>query len=105
MLKNLRDSELKEGDLVLNTKTSMAIRGKKKIHLTPQEFRLLEFMMRNKNNVLNRKLILNKVWLFSSEVDTRVVDVYIGYLRKKIDIGFRKKLILSKRGLGYILQE
>jgi DNA-binding response OmpR family regulator len=82
MLKNLRDSELKEGDLVLNTKTSMAIRGKKKIHLTPQEFRLLEFMMRNKNNVLNRKLILNKVWLFSSEVDTRVVDVYIGYLKK-----------------------
>ena len=82
MLKNLRDSELKEGDLVLNTKTSMAIRGKKKIHLTPQEFRLLEFMMRNKNNVLNRKLILNKVWIFSSEVDTRVVDVYIGYLKK-----------------------
>ena len=82
MLKNLRDSELKEGDLVLNTKTSMAIRGKKKIHLTTQEFRLLEFMMRNKNNVLNRKLILNKVWLFSSEVDTRVVDVYIGYLKK-----------------------
>jgi DNA-binding response OmpR family regulator len=81
------------------------VRGKKKIHLTPQEAKLLELLIQNKGNVLTRELILNKVWLFSSEIDTRVVDVYIGYLRKKIDKGFKKKLIHSKRGIGYVLQE
>ena len=79
-------------------------RGNKNIVLTPQEFKLLHFLMANKGRVLSRDAILNRVWLYSEEVDTRVVDVYIGYLRKKIDTGFSKKLIQSVRGFGYTIR-
>ncbi len=93
------------GDLELNNKTIQVTRAGKTIALTPQEFKLLEYLMINKNIVLTREMILNKVWSYSSEVETRVVDVYMGYLRKKIDAGQTKKMINSVRGFGYSIRE
>jgi DNA-binding response OmpR family regulator len=95
----------KIGDLELNTDTIEVTRAGKKIILTPQEFKLLEYLMKSKGKVLTRDMILNKVWLYGTEVESRVVDVYIGYLRKKIDKGFKKKIIKSIRGFGYTIAE
>lgn len=92
------------GDLELNTQTIQVKRDGKNIDLTPQEFKLLEYLMSNKGIVVSRDMILSRVWQYSSEVDTRVVDVYIGYLRKKIDKGFKEKLIQSVRGFGYSIK-
>ena len=71
------------------------------INLTKTEFELLQFLIENKGRVLNRDIILNHVWGYSPNVESRVVDIYIGYLRKKIDKGFSKKLIKNKHGFGY----
>jgi DNA-binding response OmpR family regulator len=92
-------------DLELNNKTFEVRRAGKLIQLSPHEFKLLQYLISNKGRVLTREMILNRVWLYSYEVDTRVVDVYIGYLRKKIDADFKKKLIHSVRGFGYMIKE
>jgi len=97
--------EIKVGDLSLNSKTFTVKRDGKIISLTPQEYKLLEYLMRNANQVLTREMILNRIWLYSPDIETRVVDVYIGYLRKKIDKGHNKKLIHSVRGFGYTIKE
>lgn len=97
-------SVLKVEDLELNTQSIQVTRGGKIIDLTPQEFKLLEYLMSNQGIVLSRDMILSRVWQYSSEVDTRVVDVYIGYLRKKIDKGAKIKLIQSVRGFGYSIK-
>lgn len=91
-------------DLVLNTSTLDVKRGDKKINLTAKEFKLLEYLMINSGVVLSRETILDHIWLYSPDIETRVVDVYIGYLRKKIDDGFDKKLIHSMRGFGYTIR-
>lgn len=91
-------------NLELDTKTFEAKRGGKKLDLTPTEFRLLEYLMNNTGQVLTREMILNKIWQSSPDIETRVVDVYVGYLRKKVDGGFDKNLINSVRGFGYILR-
>lgn len=91
-------------DLHVNTKKVEVTRSNKKIKLSPHEFKLLTYLLKNKDRVLTREMILNKVWQYSYDVDTRVVDVYIGYLRKKIDTGFKKKLIQSIRGFGYVVK-
>lgn len=91
-------------DLVLDPKRVSVTRGGKRIELTPNEFKLLQYMMKNVGIVLTRDMILNHVWLYSPEVETRVVDVYMGYLRKKIDIRGKKKLLHSIRGFGYTLK-
>jgi two-component system response regulator MprA len=96
---------LKVGDLELNTTTIEVKRGDTKLTLTPQEFKLLEYLMRNSGKVLTRDMILNRIWLYSPDIESRVVDVYIGYLRKKIDAGQKKKLIHSVRGFGYTMKE
>lgn len=92
-------------DLVLDTSTMEVKRGTKPIQLTAQEFKLLEYLMRNKGQVLTRDMILNRIWLSSPDIETRVVDVYVGYLRKKIDMGYKKKLIQSVRGFGYVMKD
>ncbi|MEK7572177.1 MAG: response regulator transcription factor [Patescibacteria group bacterium] len=92
-------------DLELDTKKIEVTRGKKKISLTPQEFKLLEYLMSNPGTVLSREMILNHIWAYSLDVESRVVDVYMGYLRKKIDTGFKKKLMHSVRGFGYTIKE
>lgn len=96
---------LQVGDLTLNTKTLEVMRAGKQIQLTPQEFKLLQYLMNNKGRILTREMILNRIWLYSSDIETRVVDVYIGYLRKKIDSNFDKKLLHSVRGFGYVIKE
>lgn len=92
-------------DLELNNKTFEVKRNGNLIQLSPHEFKLLQYLISNKGRVLTREMILNRVWLYSYEVDTRVVDVYIGYLRKKIDADYKKKLIHSVRGFGYMIKE
>lgn len=96
---------LKVADLELDNKTLEVKRNGKQIQLTPQEFKLLQCLMSNKGRILTREMILNKIWLYSSEVETRVVDVYMGYLRKKIDVGNPKRLFHSVRGFGYVIKD
>lgn len=97
-------NELKVGPLVLNIDTAEVWRDDQKIELTPTEFQLLALLMRNEGKVLNRTLILNQIWAYSPDIESRVVDVYMGYLRKKIDKPFPLKLIYSVRGFGYQLK-
>ncbi len=92
-------------DLELNQETHEVKRGNQSIELSPTEFRLLEYLMINKGKVVTREMILNKIWSASPDIETRSVDIYIGYLRKKIDKGFKNQLIQSIRGFGYILKE
>lgn len=99
------DTKIKVGDLELDNKTFEVKRDSKIIQLTPQEFKLLQYLMNNKGRILTREMILNRVWLYSPEIETRVVDVYMGYLRKKIDNSFDKKLLHSVRGFGYMIKE
>ncbi len=102
---NNRDQKLKVADLELNSQTLEIKRGGRPIQLTPQEFKLLEYLMHNKGRILTRDMILNRVWLYSQDIETRVVDVYMGYLRKKIDGETPKKLLRSVRGFGYMIKE
>ena len=90
-------------DLSLNLTTRKVVRGDKSIELTPKEFSLLEYMMRNKGVVLSREMIENHLWNYDYEGGTNVIDVYVGYLRKKIDTGFDKKLIQTVWGIGWRL--
>ncbi len=99
------ETKLKIADLELDTDTLEVKRGEKQIQLTPQEFRLLQYLMSNIGRVLTREMILNRLWLSSPDIETRVVDVYIGYLRKKVDSDFPNKLIHSVRGFGYTVKE
>lgn len=93
------------GGLKLDLTKMVAVRNGKKIDLTRKEFDLLLFLLENKGRVLSRDIILNHVWGYPSEVESRVVDIYIGYLRKKIDGGEEKKLIKNKRGFGYYISD
>jgi DNA-binding response OmpR family regulator len=95
---------LQFADLSLNVTTHQVKRGEMEIELTPQEFKLLHFLMSHPNQVLSRDSILSRIWATSPDVETRVVDVYIGYLRKKIDHPFDQPLIHSVRSFGYMLK-
>lgn len=99
------EEKIEVGDLALDPKSFEVRRGDTVIPLTPQEFKLLHYLMINKGHVLTRDMILNRIWPNSPDVETRVVDVYVGYLRKKIDNGFKQKLIHSVRGFGYTIRE
>ena len=91
-------------DLVLNTETGEVRRGGEVIALTAREYRLLEYLLRNQNKVLSRQKIENNVWNYDYEGGTNVVDVYISYLRKKIDDGAANKLIHTVHGVGYCMR-
>lgn len=93
------------GDLELDLETHEVKRRGKNIILSPTEFKLLNYLMENKGKVLTRDMILTKIWLSSPEVETRSVDVYVGYLRKKIDNTNEHKLIHSVRGFGYVIKD
>jgi two-component system, OmpR family, response regulator ArlR len=97
--------KLQVDDLELDNKTLEVKRSDKLIQLTPQEFKLLQYLMSNKGRILTRDMILNRVWLYAQDIETRVVDVYMGYLRKKIDSEYEKKLLHSVRGFGYMIKE
>ena len=92
-------------DLVLDSRSKTARRAGKKLSLSAREFALLEYMMRNRGRVLSRRQIENNLYNYDYEGGTNVVDVYIRYLRKKVDEGFDKKLIHTVRGAGYVIRE
>lgn len=98
-------SMLLVGDLELHTKTFEVKRGSKTISLSHKEYELLQYMMINAGRVLTRDMMLQRIWLNVDYIEPRVVDVYIGYLRKKIDSGFDKPLITTVRGFGYMIKE
>jgi DNA-binding response OmpR family regulator len=96
---------LKVADLELDIGKKVAIRGGKTILLTAKEFGLLEYLMRNKGRVLSRAELAEKVWEITFDTGTNVVDVYVNIVRGKIDKGFANKLIYTRIGLGYVIQE
>lgn len=102
---NSRKYEYALADLLVNTATRQVTRGGKPIELTKREFDLLCYLLKNKRIVLNREQLLNEVWGFEYAGDTNVVNVYIGYLRKKIDHGHETALIYTVRGVGYTMKE
>ena len=91
-------------DLELDTEAKLVTRAGEEISLTSTEFRLLQYLLLNKNRVLNRVDILEKVWDINFNMGTNVVDVYVNYLRNKIDKNFEVKLIHTVIGMGYILK-
>lgn len=99
------DSLLSVGDLTMDTAAKAVKRAGKEIPLSAKEYALLEYLMHNAGIVLSREKIENHIWNFDYEGGTNVVDVYIRYLRKKIDEGYDKKLIHTVRGRGYVLRE
>lgn len=103
LLRRIDSSKLQVADLELNKKIPEVKRAGRIIQLTPKEFMLMKYLMSNKNRVLTREMILNKIWFYSSNVETRTVDACICYLKKKIDKGFDRKLIHSVRGSGYTI--
>ena len=100
-----KTNEYTVGDLVVDTASKSVTRGGDPIDLTSKEFALLEYMIRNKGVVLSREMIENNLWNFDYEGGTNVVDVYIGYLRRKLDKGRSSKLIHTVWGTGWVLRE
>lgn len=96
---------LRIADLVLDIDKKIAIRFGNSIELTAKEFALLEFLMKNKGRVMSRSEIAEKIWDITFDTGTNIVDVYINILRKKIDKNAENKLIRTKIGLGYILDD
>ncbi|MBE3087001.1 MAG: winged helix-turn-helix transcriptional regulator, partial [Bacteroidetes bacterium] len=92
-------------DLELDLDKKVATRGSSHIDLTAKEFSLLEYFMRNSGRVLSRNDIAEKVWDARFDFGTNVVDVYVNFLRKKIDKGYDKKLIHTRVGFGYVFGE
>ena len=92
------------GDLVLEMENHRAVRKSKQVNLTVREFRLLEYLMQNQGNVLSRESIIKQVWDKEPERNMNVVDVYVNYLRAKIDKGFRHKMIHTVSGVGYRIE-
>ncbi len=96
---------LKVAELTIELRTRKVFRKEVPIELTPREFELLIFLAENKNQEKSREEILSEVWGYDFIGETNLVDVYIRYLRQKIDKGFRYKLIHTVRGVGYMLKE
>ena len=96
---------LKADDLEMNLDSKEVKRGDVRISLTAKEFQLLEYLMRNKNRVVSRSDIALNVWDIDFDTNTNVIDVYINYLRNKVDKPFDHKLIQTHVGMGYILKE
>jgi two-component system, OmpR family, copper resistance phosphate regulon response regulator CusR len=96
---------LRAADLEMNLDTKEVKRGDTLINLTAKEFQLLEYLLRNKNRVVSRADIAVHVWDIDFDTNTNVIDVYINYVRNKIDKPFEKKLIQTQVGMGYVLKE
>ena len=100
-----RGAEISFADLRLDPVTHKVWRNDKEIDLTAKEYGLLEYMMRNPNTVLSRAMIAEHVWDYAFDSFTNIIDVYVNYLRKKVDKEHPTKLIHTVRGQGYILRE
>lgn len=100
-----RGAEVYFADLRLDPVTHKVWRSEKEIDLTTKEYGLLEYFMRNPNQVLTRAMIAEHVWDYTFDSFTNIIDVYVNYLRKKVDKDHSKKLIHTIRGVGYVLKE
>jgi DNA-binding response OmpR family regulator len=100
-----RGAEIIFSDLRIDPVGHKVWRGDREIDLTAKEYGLLEYFMRNPNQVLTRTMIAEHVWDYSFDSFTNIIDVYVNYLRKKIDKDAQKKLIHTVRGVGYMLKE
>lgn len=98
-------TKLKIADLELDLITHKVTRGTKAIELTSKEYSLIEYLMRSEGAIVTRTMISEHVWNIDFDTFTNVIDVYINYLRNKIDSGFKTKLIHTVRGRGYVLKE
>jgi len=96
---------LRAADLLLNLDTKEVRRDGNVINLTAKEFQLLEFLIRNKNRVVSRADIAINVWEIDFDTNTNIIDVYINYVRNKVDKPFERKLIQTLVGMGYILKD
>ena len=108
LLRRRADAEspvLRVADLVLDPARRTVVRNGVPIELTPREFSLLDYFMRNPDRVLSRTMIAEHVWDYSFDTTTNVIDVYVNYLRKKIDSEHTPKLLHTVRGVGYVLKE
>lgn len=99
-----RPAVLRAGDLALDPATHRCLRGYVTIGLTPREFALLEYLLRYRDEVLTKRRILEHVWDEHYAGDDNVVEVYVGYLRKKVDVPFGRRAIETVRGVGYRLR-
>jgi len=102
--RNLGTTSLKVGDLSLEPTSRQIVRGGKAISLSATEYALLEYLMRNSGRVLTRAMILQHVWQYDFDGNDKVLDVYISYLRRKIDRGHQNSLIQTVRGVGYCME-
>lgn len=100
-----RGAELRFADLRLDPVAHKVWRGSDELDLTAKEYALIEYFMRNPNQVLTRTMIAERVWDYTFDSFTNIIDVYVNYLRKKIDRDYDKKLIQTVRGIGYMLKE
>lgn len=99
------ERRLTVGDLAIDIDAHKVSRGEKELALTPQEFRLLRYLAEHRGRVLSRSRLLEAVWDIHHDPGTNVVDVYVGYLRNKIDKGFDRPLLHTVRGFGYVLED
>lgn len=99
------DTQLRIGDLVMDINKKSVVRAGKNIDLTSKEFSLLEYFLRNQGRVIPRAELAKHVWNVDFDTGTNMVEVYVNYLRKKIDKDFESKLIHTQFGMGYILKE
>lgn len=102
---NDRGAEIRFADLRLDPVSHQVWRADKEIELTSKEYALMEYFMRNPNQVLTRTMIAENVWDYSFDSFTNIIDVYVNYLRNKVDRDYEKKLIHTVRGAGYVLKE
>jgi DNA-binding response OmpR family regulator len=96
--------QMRAGDLTLDVSRHSAVRGNQEIELTVKEFELLELLLRHQGQVLSRSQILDHVWQYDRDFASNVVDIYIHYLRNKVDKGFKTQMIHTIRGVGYMLK-
>ena len=103
--KSSTSNSLKVADLEIDNESKTVVRAGKNIELTAKEFALLTYLVRNKGRVVSRADIAEKIWDITFDTGTNVIDVYVNFLRKKIDKDFEKKLIHTRQGMGYVLKE
>jgi heavy metal response regulator len=101
----IKSLDLKAGDLILDTQTHKVHRNNAEISLTPKEYSILEYLIRNKNKIISRTVLTEHVYDYHFDTDTNVIDVYINKLRNKIDKGVDRQLLCTIRGVGYMIKD
>jgi DNA-binding response OmpR family regulator len=102
---NVKNLILSADDLILDTQTHKVKRGDNEINLTPKEYSILEYLLRNKNHIVSRMKLTEHVYEYQFDPDTNVIDVYINKLRNKIDKDSDQKILHTIRGIGYMIKE